>query len=115
MKITQATVKTIYDIEIDFGDFLKAYIHYNTPEAETERILYPRAFEGYDLDNHTTGYVDMVMQKISVFGHGDFAAYMAHFFEFDGWSNMGHYHKPSGKYRMTVFRYGDCAQGGWMS
>lgn len=107
MKITQATVKTLYDIEISFGDFLKAYVHYNTPEAEVARIMYPKAFEGYDLDNHTTGYVMDVMRKISASGYGDFASYMAYFFEFDGWANMGHYHKPSGNYRMTVFNYGD--------
>lgn len=115
MVITKATVKTIYDIEIDFGDFLKAYVHYGDEKGETSRIMYPKAFEGYNLKDHTTGYVSTVMKKIGVFGHGDFAAYMANFFEFDGWANMGHYHEPSGKYRMTVFRYGNCLQGGWMS
>ena len=53
-----------------------------------------------------------VMQKISVFGHGDFAANMARFFQFDGWANLGYYHKPSERYRMTVFHYGNYIRGG---
>ena len=109
MKITQATVKTIYDIEIDFGDFLKAFVHYGSPEGEIDRIMCPKAFEGYDLKNHTSGYIHLVMEKIGVFGNGDTAAFLARFFEFDGWCNAGHYHKPSGNYRMTVYNYGDRA------
>jgi hypothetical protein len=112
MNITQVTVKTFYDIEITFDDFLRAFIRYGAPEGDTDRIMYPKAFEGYDLENHTTGYVMQVMQKISVFGHGDFAAYMARFFQFDGWANMGYYHKPSERYRMTVFHYGNYIRGG---
>ena len=112
MKVTQATVKTFYDIEIDFGDFAKAFNHYSTPEAETQRILYPKAFEGYDIDNHPVGYIELVMQKIGVFGHGQFAAYMADFFGFDGWHNMGHYNKTQNIYRMTVYNHGDKLQGG---
>ena len=113
MNITQVTVKTFYDIEITFDDFLRAFIRYGAPEGETDRIMYPKAFEGYDLENHTTGYVMQVMQKISVFGHGDFAAYMADFFGFDGWHNMGHYNKTQNIYRMTVFNHGDKLQEGW--
>lgn len=115
MKITQATVKTIYDIEIDLGDFQKAFEHYGSPEGEIDRAMYSKAFSGYDLNNHTTEYVGQVMKKIGVFGGGATAAYLARFFDFDGWENVGHYHEPSGKYRMSVYRYGDYAQGGWRS
>ena len=115
MNITKVSVKTLYEIEIDFDEFMKAYIFYSSPEAEIYRVMYPKAYEGYDLDNRSEEYVRMVMEKISVFGHGNFPAYIAKYLEFDGWVNAGHFHKPSGKYRMSVFNYGDCmnkAKGG---
>ena len=107
MKTNQVTVKTLYEIELDFEDFKNAYIFYGSPAAELYRISFPKAYDGYDIKNHSDDYIKIVMKKMSVFRNGHFPAYITNYLKFDGFANAGHFVEATGNYRMTVFNYGD--------
>ena len=117
MKITKATVKTQFEIEIEFKDFADAFVKYGSEDGECYRILYPKAFEGEDLEDTTVGSLREIFKTLNSptakRRHGDTYAYLAKCLGFDGWENAGYYHEPTGRYRFSVYVYGDYATGGW--
>lgn len=106
MKITSKEVKTFYRIEFDAADFANAVERYGDSELLDSR--FPKAFEGFDINTNSEESCVSAMRRMSVFGNGDTAGYLADYFGFDGWSNGGYFCEKTLTYRMSVFNYGDC-------
>lgn len=105
MKITMQEVRTIYEISIDFKDWVNAIENYK--EKEFERIIHPKAFENFNIDDTTMGNLRTGFRNINYKGNGDTFAYLARFFGFDGWSNAGLHYEKRNAHCMTVYNYGD--------
>lgn len=109
MKITSQEVKTFYKIEFDAADFANAVERYEASELLVPR--FKRAFEGFDIDPKSEESCVSAMRRMTVFGNGDTAGYLADFFGFDGWQNAGVFNERKKVYEMTVFNYGDRVNG----
>lgn len=104
MTITSAEIKTEYDIEYTFEDFIEAL------EDPDLRLGRPKAFKGLPSrhDASTDGELLGAFKNLSWIpaGHGDtFSALAAHF-GFDGWRNAGYYDDRRDLRVMTVYRRG---------
>jgi hypothetical protein len=102
MKVTKMEVKTIYNIEVSFDDFINAKKAW-TKNKDSLQILCPQAFENDDLT------VNTVMQEMRnhISCSGQRANLLARYFKFDGWENAGYYHREKEVIRMSVYMNGD--------
>lgn len=105
MKITNATVKTIYSIAITFEDFLKLFI-----SASKDSTRLSNEFANWDLTNTSIGYITKAWKELCHPFFNDQARdirYIARCLKFDGVINYGYYDKDRKEYLLTVFKYGD--------
>lgn len=106
MRTLRQEVRTIYTIEVQFKDYIKAKEAYaNKIETNTYPLIYPNAFEGDDLNDFTTPTLCREFQRSN--RHGDWGKFIAQYLEFDGVENHGYYKERDNVRIMVVYNNGN--------
>lgn len=101
MKIIKQEVRTKYNIEVSFKDFIDAKEAWVKDNAL--QILYPKAFDNEEM---TMGLLSNEFKQFNTHGHR--AALLAEYLGFDGWENAGLYKESKKAIVMCVYNNGDC-------
>lgn len=105
MKITNAQVKTIYHIDLQFKDFSKIFAAAKTDEWRPET-----AFKEFDLGDTTLGYVGACFKALK---EASSIQYIVSKLGFDGVENYGYYNKVKGCYTLQAYDNGDTLNGAY--
>lgn len=111
MKTLKATVKTVYNIELDIVDIaiILERFHKDKSLGRTVTAVYPLAFEWLEKTyaEVSESWAEAVAKNMQLNAHGDTYKLIAEYLGFDGYENSGYYNETKRIYRMVVYNNGD--------
>lgn len=123
MRITEQKVYTEYTIRIHVGEMMRAiYDYFHRCEDANCQIKYPKAFttiqeqtndgDPSKYDELTHAYLRDYISKLLVSSeHSTSWNYLADYYGFDGYKNVGYYDSRKNEYVLVVYNNGDDLNG----